>query len=237
MTNEEIKRREELKAQAEELKETEEVVNVVPEHSLSTEVKPTAVAVQRSAMGVGIQGMEDIPGSMIAVPFCRLVQPTSKKTELSDGKEAPAGSFFFNDIQESFESLSFVLLRAKHEQKKVDADGNFVRADYVGPTFFKPQVSILGVTTDTNKLFIISLSVKSFSSFGKLIAKFKSLQIDKTWRFQLKATSEKQENIKGKFYVVNFQLGEELSGEELAQMEETALQYGVALDREVVVEE
>lgn len=207
----------------------------IGEHSLSTSPKELSVAGQ--FRGVDIEGLESVPMSMVAVPFCRLIQPTSKKTERSDGKEATQGSFFFNDIQEEVASLHFVLLRAKHEMKRVDLDGNYVGPDYDGPTKPKPQVSILGITTDTNKLFVLSLSSTSFSSFGKMIAKFKSLQVDKTWRFALEATSEKMENKKGKYYIVNFRIDGELDKDEITQMSKVASEYGVVLDRQITEEE
>jgi len=209
--------------------------NISEEHTLSTVENNTALA--KPFKGVAIEGMEDVPASFEAVPFLRLIQPSSKKTQMADGKEAPFGSFLFNDIQEAFESIDFVLLRAKHQFKKVDENGNFVDDTYVGKTREKPQVTILGITTDTDKLFILSLSSTSFSSFGKLIAKFKSLHIDKIWRIGLKMTSEKTENKKGKFAVVNFTMGEELTGEQLKTTERIAQEYGVVLDREITPEE
>ncbi len=211
----------------------------IGQSSLSTVPKTHEVAVSEQFKGVNIGGLESIPASMVAVPYCRLIQPTSKKTiQSSNGQDARLGSFFFNDIQESVPELNFVLLRAKHELKQVDKDGQFVTPDYIGELGKpKPVVSILGITTDTDKLFILSISATSFSSFGKLIAKLKSLQIDKTWRFSFKATSEKMENAKGKFYVVNFEIGEELKDTQSEQMQKTAQEYGVVLDRQVYEEE
>lgn len=211
--------------------------NISEEHSLSTVEVPQALAAPQAFKGVDIQGLESVPAYMVAVPFCRLIQPTSKKTEMADGKEAPQGSFLFNDTQESVSELDFVLLRAKHEYKRVNKDGQFVDSSYIGETKQKPQVSILGITRDTDKLFILSLSSTSFSGFGKLIAKFKSLQIDKTWRIALKATSKKTENDKGKYYIVNFTMGKELTENEMQAMEKTASEYGVVLDREIIPED
>lgn len=207
--------------------------NVSNEHALST-TTTTTKALTTPIKSVGIAGMEEIPTSLMAIPYCRLIQPTSKKTETTEGRDAVPGNFLFNDTQREVGELSFVLLRAKHEVKRADLDGNYVDASYEGVTVPKQQVSILGITTDeTEKLFILSLSLTSFSGFGRLIAKFKELHVDKTWRFRLKATSEKQENKKGKYFVAKFQIEEELEGEALQHMEEKALEYGLALDRQV----
>src|ERR1700719_2536800 len=185
-------------------KEMADSVDNIGESTLSTVPKEQAVTLSGQYKGVSIEGMEDIPVSMIALPYVRLIQPSSKNTTLDNGKEAPAGTFLFNDTQEYFTSLKFILLRAKHEMKKVDEKGNFVTPDYVGKTQLKPRVAILGITTDSDRLFITSLSPTSFSPLGKLIAKFKALQITKSWMFELTMTAEKTENQKGKYYVANF---------------------------------
>ena len=77
----------------------------------------------------------------------------------------------------------------------------------------------------------------TIEEFGKLISKLKSLHLDKSYRVEIKATSEKQENLKGKYYIVNFSIGAELTGEKLKQAEKTAFEYGLVLDREIVPEE
>jgi len=211
--------------------------NISTEHTLSTLSADTQITTPGGFRGVDIDGLNDIPSSMIAVPYLRLIQPSSKKTEMADGKETPWGQFLFSDTQNAFETLNFVLLRAKHELKKVDANGMYVGEDYAGPTRSKAQVTILGITTDTDRLFILSLSVTSFSSFGKLIAKFKNLQVDKSYRFELNLSSEKIENDKGKFAIVNFKINKELDKKELEQMQKVAFEYGLVLDRQEIVGE
>jgi len=206
----------------------------IGDSQLST-IPKTALA--QPTKGVDIEGFEGIPASMVAVPFCRMIQPTSKRTELADGSEAPQGSFLFNDVQEYVEELNFVLLRAKHEMKAIDENGQFVFGDYEGETFRKPVVSILGITTENckipGKLFILSLSTTSFTAFGKLIAKFKGSKIDKSYRFELTAKTIKTENKKGKFYVLDISIGAEVTPENLATIAKLAADYGVVLDREI----
>lgn len=210
----------------------------ISDHSLTTTPISNIVPNTKEFKGVSISGLESVPATIVAVPFCRLVQPTSKNTTKSDGQDAPPGSFFFNDIQEAVSELNFVLLRAKHDYRLVSRDGQFVSSSYIGEMGKpKPVLSVLGITTDTDKLFILSLSSTSFSSFGKLIAKLKSLQVDKTWRFTYKAVSEKKENDKGKFFVINFSLGEELNEKQITNMENMARDYEVVLDRDFSEEE
>jgi hypothetical protein len=209
----------------------------IGDSSLSTIPKEQAVAVPGQFRGMDIEGLEGIPASMVAVPYCRVIQPTSKKTVLKDGTEATVGSFMFNDIQEEVSELNFVLLRAKAELVRVDANGNYVNQDYEGETKQKQIVKLLGITTDTNKLFILTITVTSFSTWGRLMAQFKAIKLDKTYRFVVKATTEKRENKKGKYYIVNFQLGEELGKDKVVELSRTAFEYGVVLDRKEAVEE
>ena len=162
-----------------------------------------------------IQGLEGLPTSIIPVPYVRLVQPSSKNTEISDGVEAKPGNFLFNDTKQEVESLSFVLLRAKHGQVQFERDGELVTTS---------KIAILGVT-DNRKLFILSLSPTSFSNFGQLIAQLKEKDITASWLYEILATSEKKENEKGKFYVVKFGIKNKLEETELAEMEELAKNY------------
>lgn len=180
-------------------------------------------------LGIDIQGLEEVPVTLIPIPFVKLVQPTSTKTTLADGKsEAQAGTFFFTDTQVSVNELNFVLLKAKHGNQTYERDGQKVSS---------PRLMVLGVSRENKKLFILPLSVMSFSNFGKLVAKLKDNNIKSTWRFEITATTEKQENQKGKYYTANFQIGEELEEQEYLAMEGLANQYGIALNRNEVVEE
>jgi hypothetical protein len=211
--------------------------NISEEHSMQTVPVNQSVSINGAFRGMNIKGLESIPASMVAVPYCRIIQPTSKNTTLKDGKEATPGYFMFNDIQTEVEELKFVLLRAKVDIKRVDEDGNFVANDFVGITKPKQVLSILGITTDTNKLFVLSLSVTSFTSWGKLMAQLKEMEVDCSYRFQISAKTEKKENKKGKYYVVSFIVGTELDKNALIEMETKASEYGVVLDREILIEE
>ena len=82
-------------------------------------------------------------------------------------------------------------------------------------------------------MFILSLSATSFTAYGKLIAKFKASKIDKSYRFELSAKTVKTENKKGKFYVLDINIGAEITPENLATIAKLAADYGVVLDREI----
>src|SRR5581483_10112539 len=175
--------------------------------------KDTAIAT--IGHGIAIQGLEGVPASILPIPFVKLVQGTSKKIELEDGKDAPVGSFYFTDLQKDFE-------------REVNGVMTMV------PT---KQLLLLGIALDRQKLFILTLSVMSFSNFGRLISKFKDVKVSATWEYEIKATAEKMENKKGKFQIANFQIGRKLTEEEIGQMAQTYAEYGGVLEREDIQQE
>lgn len=203
----------------------------------SLQTSNNSMALPNQFKGIEIEGLEGVPASMVAVPYCRLIQPSSKNTTLNNGKEATQGYFMFNDIQEEVPELNFALLRAKADIAFVDDKGNYVDSGYEGEKKQKQLLRMLGVTLDTNKLFILTLTSTSFSNWGKLLAHFKAIKLDKTYRYGIKATTLKTENKKGKYYVVDFKLGEELDEDKMTELSKIALEYGVVLDRQVEAEE
>lgn len=194
-------------------------------NSAIVEAKKSELSVNR---GIDIRGLEDVPPSVIPVPFVRLVQPTSQKVETKDGKEAQQGYFFFNDTKEAVESFNFALIRAKHGMVEYERDG--VKT----PT---QKLAILGFDLINKKLFILSLSVMSFSNFGSLIAQMKQAKIEKAWSSEIIVKSEKTENEKGKFYIAKFELGSDLSKVDLKEIEDNYLSFGEVLDRKAEVPE
>jgi len=187
--------------------------------------------------GLNIQGLEDVPASIVPVPFVRLIQYMSKNIDLykalpNGDTEAPEGTFYFNDNQECFSRLSFVLIRAKHQITDFEREEN-------GKMVVKPtkQVLALGITTDTKKLFILAISVSSFSNFGRLINRFKEAGISKTWEYEVVATASKKENDKGKFWVQDFELGDKLDPEQIEEMSKVYGEWGGVLDRDYTQED
>lgn len=177
---------------------------------------------------LGIEGLEDVPTSIMPIPFLRLVQPTSQKVTTAKGKDAEGGSFYFNDIQTSVESIEFALIKAKYGMQTFERDGEMQES---------VKLAILGQTLDSNKLFVITLSVMSFTNFGSLVAKMKEAGITKTWEHKITMFSEKQENDKGKYFTAKFELGEKLTDEQIAELEGKYHQYGMVLDRKAPEQE
>lgn len=174
--------------------------------------------------GFGIEGLEDVPVSILPVPFLRLVQPSSKNIELVGGKEASTGSYFYNDTKEEVQDLRFVLLRAKIGKTSYEIDGEVREST---------KLNMLGFDLDRNKVFILTLSVMSISNFGKLVANMKQKEVGKTWEYEIKATSIKTENKKGKFWIAEFELGGKVDAKTIKEMDTKAKVFGVALNRDI----
>lgn len=203
--------------------------NVVEEHSMTTEMRPVSL---QGFKGVDIVGMEEVPAGL-GIPYVRLVQPTTQQTDTHDGKEAQVGTFLFSDTKEAVDKLEFVLLAAKIVPVAFMREGdNGVMAE-VKTT----KLRLLGMTIAQDKLFTLSLSPTSFGAFGGVISQFKILSVKKSWQFVLSATSRKRENKKGKFYVIDFAIGTEVTGENLIACEQKAIEYTGALDQAIIDEE
>lgn len=160
---------------------------------------------------LGIQGLEEEDASILPIPFVRVVQGQSKDVKTKDGKEAPEGSFFFGDTREAVSELTFVILKSK-VVTTMFKDAN-TGADK--PT---AQRKVLGMTMDTKKVFLLTLATTSFSRYGRLIAEMKQNKVSAVWDYMVTATTEKTENEKGKFWVVNFALGDVLNQEDQQEM-------------------
>ena len=183
------------------------------------------LALPRVAGGLGIRGLEEEDASILPIPFVRVVQGQSKDVKTKDGTEALEGSFFFGDTRESFKDLTFCILKSKVVVTEMDDIAN------PGKKKMVTQRKILGITMDTKKLFMLTISVTSFASYGRLIAEMKQNKVVNVWDRMVTATTEKQENDKGKFFVVNFALGEALTAEDTIELGFEFEQYKKVLEK------
>lgn len=179
-----------------------------------------------------IVGLEEVPTNMMPVPFYKLVQPGTTGVTLSDGQDAPPGTFFMADSGECVKELTFALLRAKRKTS------TFTEED--GSTSTTNKMAILGINLTNMSPFSMDLSVASFSGFGRLMKQFKESKATVAWQFQITATTEKKEEtkmIKGKmqkvkYYVVNFSLGEKaLDTETIDLMQKGYEEFASTLDK------
>jgi len=182
--------------------------------------------------GVDIVGLQDVPTSIIPIPFYKLVQPGSTGVTLNNGKEAEVGTIFMRDSKMAVASLEFYLLRAKRQVSNMTRDdGSIARVVRIG---------VLGVTKDEYSPFIMSVPVSSFSSFGSMVKQLQDKKVVNSWEYSITATTEKietQKMVQGspkmvKFYVFNFAVSKDkIDKKVVAALEETYRKLGGSLDR------
>lgn len=136
----------------------------------------------------GVEGLQDVPHSIIPVPYYTLVQPESTKVTLPDGKRAPDGSFLMNDVRKAVGSLRFIVLRAKRQTRMLPS--GFGGEDKV------VSLNILGYNLDRQKPFILNVPVTSFSAFGKFFDYLVDKKATKAWQYAVEATTEEVEGKK-----------------------------------------
>lgn len=193
---------------------------------IDTIKEDTSLATNNSSLG--IKGLEDVPASVMPLPFVRLVQSVSRDIELATGKDAEAGSYFFNGIKESVNELRFALLRATHGEM------SYKRGDEVITGW---RVALLGVRLENLEPFLMSVSATSINNFGALVSQLKAKKVKKSYEYEITATSEKQENKKGKYFVAKFNLGEKIDDKTLIELDKLYDQYKSTLDRKETEEE
>ena len=125
----------------------------------------------------GIEGLEDVPRSIIPVPYYTLVQPESTKVTLPNGERAQNGSFLLNDIRETVNKIDFVVLRAKRQTRTLDGDKIV-------------SLNVLGLNLKRQKPFILNVPITSFSAFGRFFEYLQDKGASKAWEYGVTATTE-----------------------------------------------
>jgi hypothetical protein len=178
----------------------------------------------------GIEGLEDVPHSIIPVPYYTLVQPESTNAFLPDGKRAPDGVFLMQDSRKTTSSIDFVILRAKRQTRMID--NGFGGEDKV------VSLNVLGLNLDRMKPFIINVSVTSFSAFGKFFDYLSDQKATKAWEYAVTATVEEADGKKQTseglkhvtWYVVRLSVGKKTNKSTMAVAERMYGDYGHKLD-------
>lgn len=175
----------------------------------------------------GIEGLQDVPRSIIPVPFYVLVQPESSKVILPDGKRAPNGTFLMSDIRLTANELNFILLRAKRQTRIID-DEKVV------------SLNVLGYNLERKKPFILGVPVTSFGEFGKFFETLAERGASKAWEYPVLAEIEEmvdkkqtKQGIKDvTWYVIRLTVSAKKVDEELYQLgQELYWDFGEKLDR------
>lgn len=178
---------------------------------------------------VPIEGMQDLPASIIRLPYVKLVQKMTSKAKLKSGKDAEVGSFYFSDTQEALTEFEFVILRAKIIEREY-TDDNVTKKS--------TQLFSLIMLDDMSRMYILILPVTSFSPWGELINHFKTKGVKNAWDYLVNVRSEDAQNKKGQHYKrAKFSLGRKLTEVETSAMENQYGEYGGVLERRDIEEE
>lgn len=179
-----------------------------------------------------IQGLQDVPASVIPIPFYKLVQPGSTNVSVGKDKDAAPGTIYLGNSGGAVASLEFYLLRAKRQVDDVEReDGQIDRV---------VRIAVLGLLKTEHDFFIMSVPVSSFSNFGRMVKQLRDKKVTRAWEFPITATTEKVETtklIRGrpqpvKYWIFNFKVGEERIDKKTAEaLEKAYLERGASLDR------
>ncbi len=182
---------------------------------------------------MNVAGLEEVPMSMIPLPFYKLVQPGSTNIGTQEGEDAPAGSILMKDTGEAVSVLRIALLRAKRQSQQITDD--------YGATKVRVSMGLLGINLDGFSPFIMNVPISSFSAFGQLMKQIKDRKASRAWEYPITITSGKREETKTiggrpqkvKYWVLSFQLEKEpMENETLELLDGAYKEFASSLDRQ-----
>ena len=174
-----------------------------------------------------LTGLEDVPRSIIPVPYYKFVQPSTKKAFLPDGSRAEDGTFLMSDVRKAVKELSVIILRAKRATRMVEGEKVV-------------SLKILAINLERQRPFIVSLPVTSFGALGKVFEEMELLASN-IWDYSIylegEVISKNVETDRGiepkTFAVVNATLEPKPLDEKTRQIAKEAYQdFATKLDRE-----
>lgn len=179
-----------------------------------------------------VMGFEDLPGSIIRIPYYRMVHPNSRGTELEDGTRASAGQFI-TDMGEAVDNIRAAIIRTKTDKINQEVKENGV---YV--TKIKPIIRILAVDTKTLTPFQLNITKGSFYNMGDLVMWFNKKGCRNSFEYPVIISGDYVESGDNPYWAVKFTGENQAFGEEeLDIMKEVAMKYASVLDHDVEDEE
>lgn len=190
--------------------------------------------VELKARNFSLEGLKDIPRSIIPVPYYTFVQPSSKKVTLADGSRAENGTFLMNDIRQTAQVLYMVILRAKRQVRQQYNEDTKQNEDVV-------SLQVLGLNLERGgKPFIVGLPVTSFSTLGKTFEELETRQAIHAWDYviylsgeEVKRDKKTAEGIKTvDYWVADVEVGEPLKDDQKQIAAECYQDFAAKLDRD-----
>lgn len=191
---------------------------------MNTSLVPVGSTVISPTNGIHIAGLEHLDTREdMALPYLRVVQPTSTQAELMSGGDAKAGQFYDTALRIAHNDLVFAIL-AVQKFSVTWQDGK------------EPQLMYLLLCADEHmEPFVLKVSGTSVFSLKSLITSIARLACPAAWYYRVRAVTEKRESTKDgqprKWYSIRFYIVEETTEAERETLTQLAnsLSIGEAL--------
>lgn len=129
-----------------------------------------------------LQGLEDIPRSIIPVPFYKFVQPNTDKAFLPDGKRAENGTFLMQDVRKTVTELRVLILRAKRAVRMQKNDAGVLEKVV--------SLQLLAINLERQRPFILSVPITSFAALGHIFEQLELKGAAHSWDYPVYLTSQ-----------------------------------------------
>jgi len=187
---------------------------------MNTALVPVGSLVIAPSNGIHIAGFEHLDQREdMALPYLRVVQPTSTQAELMSGGDAKPGQFYDTALRVAHNELLFAIL-AVQKFSVVWQDGK------------DPQLMYLILGADQHlEPFVLKVSGTSVFSLKSLITSVARLGSPAAWHYRVRAVTEKRESNKDgqprKWFSIRFYIMDETTEEERTALQELAEQLSI----------
>jgi hypothetical protein len=154
-----------------------------------------------------IAGLDGLDESDQAIPYIRVVQPTSTECKLMDGSDAKAGQFYDTALMKAHNELQFAVLAV-------------AKFDVTWQEDKEPQRIYLLLCADRDYYpFVLKVSGTSIFALKQLITSITRTGVAASWYFWVRAITEKRESTKDgqprKWFSIRFYIIGEADEQEL----------------------
>jgi hypothetical protein len=200
------------------------------------ELSASTALASKDYQGIGMPGLEYMPTTFIPVPRVKLVQSNTQDVLLADGQtEARKGTLYYENLQESQDSLEVAILSAKP-------------LTYTGPSLDDPtkietkrSIGIIFLDLNQQKVFTMRFTPGSFQSWrsliGQMVAAHEAGDMATAFSRAVTITTDLVKEGSRSWYVLRFQLGRVLDEEEFATAAQLYETYSGYFNKEETVDE
>ena len=165
-----------------------------------------------------IAGLEGLDESDQAIPYIRVVQPTSTECKLMDGTDAKGGQFYDTALMKAHNELQVAILAA-------------AKYDVMWQDKQEPQRVYLLLCADRDYCpCVLKVSGTSIFALKQLITSLARSGVANAWTYWVRAVTEKRESSKDgqprKWYAIRFYIIGEADATELEIFQDMTEKYG-----------